>query len=202
MLKITNGNFTILGNAHQYYKSYISSNLSSVNKYFSMILQPYRCYSDFSHVTSSGKVNMVDVGHKAVTKRTAQASARVVLGEKVFHLLKDNQLDKKGDVIATAKLAGILAAKNTHSMIPLCHSIPLTHINIDTHFDQSTHSVLLSSTVKCHGQTGVEMEALVAVSIAALTVYDMCKSVSHNIKITDVQLDRKSGGKSHDYVRS
>ena len=167
-----------------------------------MLLQPYRCYSDFSHVTSSGKVKMVDVGHKAVTKRMAQASACVILGEKVFQLLQDNQLDKKGDVIATAKLAGILAAKNTHHMIPLCHSVPLTHINVDTHFDQSSHSLLVSSTVQCCGQTGVEMEALVAVSVAALTVYDMCKSVSHNIKITDIQLNRKSGGKSHDYVQS
>ena len=190
-------NITV-GNVHHLYKSYISFNLSCVNKY---LLQPYHCYSDFSHVTSSGKVNMVDVGHKRVTKRTAQASARVMLGERVFQLLQDNQLDKKGDVIATAKLAGILAAKNTHHMIPLCHSIPLTHINIDAQFDQSNHSLLVSSTVQCCGQTGVEMEALVAASVASLTVYDMCKSVSHNIKITDVQLDRKSGGKSQNYVR-
>ena len=144
---------------------------------------------------------MVNVGHKSVTKRQAQASARVVLGEAVFTLLQENQLNKKGDALATAKIAGILAAKNTHHMIPLCHPIPLTHISIVTEFSQSNHSLKLLSTVECNGQTGVEMEALTAVTIAALTIYDMCKSASHDIMITDIQLDRKSGGKSHDYVR-
>lgn len=144
---------------------------------------------------------MVNVGHKSVTKRQAQASARVVLGETVFTLLQENQLNKKGDALATAKIAGILAAKNTHHMIPLCHLIPLTHISIVTEFSQSNHSLKLSSTVECNGQTGVEMEALTAVTIAALTIYDMCKSASHDIMITDIQLDRKSGGKSNDYVR-
>ena len=145
---------------------------------------------------------MVNVGKKAVTRRQAQASATVILGEKIFQLLQENQLDKKGNVLATAKIAGILAAKNTHHMIPLCHSIPLTHVAIATEFDQLNHSLKLSSTAECSGQTGVEMEALTAVTIAALTVYDMCKSASHDIKITDIQLEKKSGGKSHDYIRS
>ena len=145
---------------------------------------------------------MVNVGDKLVTRRQAQASASVILGRAVFKLLQENQLNKKGDVLSTAKIAGILAAKNTHHMIPLCHSIPLTHVAITTEFNQSNYSLKLSSTVQCSGQTGVEMEALTAVTVAALTVYDMCKSASHDIKITDVQLDRKSGGKSHDYVWS
>ena len=145
---------------------------------------------------------MVNVGKKAVTRRQAQASATVILGEKIFQLLLENQLDKKGNVLATAKIAGILAAKNTYHMIPLCHSIPLTHVAITTEFDQLNHLLKLSSTAECSGQTGVEMEALTAVTIAALTVYDMCKSASHDIKITDIQLEKKSGGKSHDYVRS
>jgi len=152
-------------------------------------------------VSSSGEVNMVNVGHKSLTRRQAQASASVILGETVFKLLQENQLNKKGDVLATTKIAGILAAKNTHHMIPLCHSIPLTHIDVTAEFSQSDYSLRLTSTVECNGQTGVEMEALVAVTVAALTVYDMCKSVSHDIRITDVQLDRKSGGKSVDYVR-
>ena len=145
---------------------------------------------------------MVNVGKKAVTRRQAQASATVILGGKVFRLLQENQLNKKGNVLATAKIAGILAAKSTHHMIPLCHSIPLTHVAITTEFDLLNHSLKLSSIVECNGQTGVEMEALTAVSIAALTVYDMCKSASHDIKITDILLEKKSGGKSHDYVRS
>ena len=191
------GNAT-LSHIHSVFQNF-NIHLSKLN--YLLAFQAGRCYSDLSHVSSSGEVNMVNVGHKSVTNRQAQASAKVVLGEAVFKLLQENQLNKKGDVLATAKIAGILAAKNTHHMIPLCHPIPVTHISIATEFNQSNHSMMLSSTVECNGQTGVEMEALTAVTVAALTIYDMCKSASHDIKITDIRLDRKSGGKSPDYVR-
>jgi cyclic pyranopterin phosphate synthase len=154
-----------------------------------------------THVNKEGNANMVDVGSKMNTLRYSVATARVKLGKKAFQLVKDNKM-KKGDVMNVAKLAGIMAAKQTANLIPLCHNIPLTSINVDLEFEEATHSLVIEGKVKCFGKTGVEMEALTSVSVAALTVYDMCKAVSVDIVITDIQLMEKDGGKSGYFVRN
>ena len=143
---------------------------------------------------------MVDVGAKVETFRYSIAKARVILGEKAFGLVKENKM-KKGDVLSVAKLAGTMAAKQTSSLIPLCHNISLTSVEIDLALEEQGHSVIIEGKVKCVGKTGVEMEALMGVSVAALTVYDMCKSVSKDIVITDIKLMEKGGGKSGSFVR-
>lgn len=153
-----------------------------------------------THVNREGKASMVDVGGKEETYRYAFARARVILGEKVFGLVEENKL-KKGDVLNVAKIAGIMAAKQTATLIPLCHNISLTSIKIDVLLEELTHSLVIEGKVKCHGKTGVEMEALTCVSVAALTVYDMCKAVSKEIVITDIQLVEKDGGKSGLFVQ-
>jgi len=152
-----------------------------------------------SHVGDSGKVKMVDVGSKSETSRVASATGRVQLGGTAFQLVAENRL-KKGDVLSTAQLAGIMAAKQTYRLIPLCHNIVLASVDVSLTLDSSSLSVVINCTAKCRGQTGVQMEALTGVSVAALTVYDMCKSVSHDIIISDIQLTSKTGGKS-DFCR-
>ena len=148
-----------------------------------------------SHATDSGKVKMVDVGSKSETSRVAVAAGRVKLGAVAFQLVAENRL-KKGDVLSTAQLAGIMAAKQTSQLIPLCHSVVLTSVDVNLTLDSASLSVVIECTTRSRGQTGVEMEALTGVSIAALTVYDMCKSVTHDIVISDVKLMSKTGGKS------
>ena len=148
-----------------------------------------------SHATDSGKVKMVDVGSKSETSRVAVAAGRVKLGAVAFQLVAENRL-KKGDVLSTAQLAGIMAAKQTSQLIPLCHNVVLTSVDVNLTLDSASLSVVIECTTRSRGQTGVEMEALTGVSIAALTVYDMCKSVTHDIVISDVQLMSKTGGKS------
>ena len=174
-----------------------------------------------SHVDSEGKASMVDVSHKAVSVRTASARATVFLDRTSYELIALNRM-KKGDVLATARLAGIMAAKKTSELIPLCHPIPIEHINVNArletretedvvdeklHIQQNSHeyvavnesatkySVELTATVTTVGRTGVEMEALTGVTVAALTVYDMCKAVTHDITVQRVQLVSKTGGK-------
>ena len=148
-----------------------------------------------SHIDASGKATMVDVGHKEVTERQAIATGSVVFPEPVFQQLKaDDFLGKKGSILQTAIIAGIQAAKKTSDLIPLCHPLAIQKIDIDiTPRDQNLEITCL---VKCSGKTGVEMEALTGVSVAALTIYDMCKALSHDIRIEAIQLDSKSGGKS------
>lgn len=141
---------------------------------------------------------MVNVTSKHTTTRTATAKGIVKVGHQITELIKDNAL-KKGDVLSIAQIAGIIGAKKTSDIIPLCHSIPLTGIKVTVHLDQMQKAVVIHATVQCQGKTGVEMEALTAVTISALTVYDMCKAVSHNIKITDIVLLNKSGGSKGDY---
>ena len=148
-----------------------------------------------SHVGDSGKVKMVDVGSKSETLRVAVAAGRVKLGEIAFQLVVESRL-KKGDVLSTAQLAGIMAAKQTGRLIPLCHNIFLTSVDVTLTLDSASLSVVIECTARCCGQTGVELEALTGVSVAALTVYDMCKSVSHDIVISEIQLVSKTGGKS------
>ena len=152
-----------------------------------------------SHVGESGKAKMVDVGSKPETSRVAVAAGRVKLGGTAFELVAENRL-KKGDVLSTAQLAGIMAVKQTSHLIPLCHNVVLTSVDVNLTLESSSLSVVIECTARSRGQTGVEMEALTGVAVAALTVYDMCKSVSHDIIISDVQLISKTGGKS-DFCR-
>lgn len=144
---------------------------------------------------------MVDVVEKPVTVRTAKASATVKVGAVITKLISENSV-KKGDVLSIAQISGIIGAKKTSEIIPLCHNIALTKINVTAALDAERHEVKLLSEIKCEGRTGVEMEALTAVSVAALTIYDMCKAVSRDITITDVCLISKSGGKSGDFVKN
>lgn len=148
----------------------------------------------------SGKASMVDVSNKSKASkeshRSATASATVLLGSHAFSLVKDNTLKKKGDVLSVSQLAGIMGAKHTSTLIPLCHPLLVTHASVDLELDEDRNAIDIVATVKTVGPTGVEMEALTAVSIAALTVYDMCKAASKRIKITDIFLLEKTGGAS------
>lgn len=142
-----------------------------------------------SHINESGKANMVDVGDKAIQKRMAKASGKIILQSTTLELIKENNL-KKGDVLSTARLAGIQAAKQTAFLIPLCHTL-LLH-KVDVNFEQVEDGITATAMVKCDGKTGVEMEALTAVSVALLTVYDMCKAVDKQMIISDITLLEKT----------
>jgi len=151
----------------------------------------------FSHYDRAGRARMVDVSSKPETRRQAQASAFVAMKAGVLEALKSNP---KGDPFEVARLAGIMAAKKTSDLIPMCHPLPLSHIDVQLRVCEN--GVAIDSSVITTAVTGVEMEALVAASIAALTVYDMCKALDKGIEIREVLLQRKSGGKSGGYVRS
>jgi cyclic pyranopterin phosphate synthase len=150
-----------------------------------------------SHYQKDGRARMVDVSEKAATKRAAEASAFVSMKSEVIKALPQNL---KGDPLEVARLAGIMAAKRTAELIPMCHPLPLAHVDVRTRLCEN--GVAITSKIKTMAVTGVEMEALVAASIAALTVYDMCKALDKSIAIQDVRLERKSGGKSGKYRRS
>ncbi|XP_042357252.1 molybdenum cofactor biosynthesis protein 1 isoform X2 [Plectropomus leopardus] len=150
--------------------------------------------AQLTHTDAQGRAAMVDVGGKAPTRRTATARATVILGPTAFRLLRDNQL-AKGDALAVAQLSGIMASKQTSALIPLCHPLPLDHATVTFDLDEVQNAAVITATCRTTGRTGVEMEALTAVSVAALTIYDMCKAVSHDIIITDVKLVSKTGGK-------
>jgi len=161
------------------------------------ILRPM---NPLTHFDAAGAARMVDVGEKAVTLRTAHATARISMQPATLTLIRDGG-HKKGDVLGVARLAGIMAAKRTDELIPLCHSLPLDGVTIDFEFvDECT--LAASAVVRCTARTGVEMEALVAASTAALTVYDMCKSVDRGMKIEQIQVEEKDGGRSGHFVRS
>ena len=149
-----------------------------------------------SHYDSRGRASMVDVSAKPATQRTAEATAFVAMSRKVLRALPRNP---KGDPLEVARFAGIAAAKRTAELIPMCHPLPLTHVDVDTKLRQN--GVAIASRVTTTAATGVEMEALVAASVAALTVYDMCKALDKGIAIREVVLQRKSGGKSGEYRR-
>ena len=154
-----------------------------------------------THTDSTGRVKMVDVGDKPDTKRTARASGRIRLGKEAYRLVQENKM-KKGDVLSVAQIAGIMAAKQTSLLIPLCHAIPLTKIDLMLNLHHNDNSVHITSEITSHGKTGVEMEALTAVTVAALTVYDMCKAVTHDMVICDIRLVSKEGGQRGTYQRS
>jgi cyclic pyranopterin monophosphate synthase len=156
---------------------------------------------ELTHLDAAGRARMVDVGEKAVTAREAVARGRVVMRPETLALLGAAGLPK-GDVLAVARIAGIMAAKRTSEMIPLCHPLLLTHVAVDLTPDLAAHAVVITATVRTSGQTGVEMEALTAVSVAALTVYDMCKAVDRAMRIEGIEVVEKRGGKSGEYIAS
>ena len=155
--------------------------------------------SKLTHLDATGNAHMVDVSDKHVTSRSATAKAQVLMLPETLALILGGTA-KKGDVLATARIAGIMAAKKTHELIPLCHPLLITKVSIDFVADEKTSSIEVSATVRVEGKTGVEMEALTACSIAALTLYDMCKAVDRGMKITDLRLTEKSGGKSGNFT--
>ena len=144
---------------------------------------------------SSPDIRMVDVGKKPVTKRQAVAKGRVLMQARTLKLLKQGKLPK-GDVLAAARVAGIMAAKETHRLIPLCHPLLIDDVSIGFTVDEKASAVEVTATVKGSGKTGFEMEALTAVAISGLTIYDMCKTVDQTLRLEDIRLTRKSGGKS------
>ncbi len=155
--------------------------------------------TQFSHFDAQGASRMVDVGEKEVTVRKARASGRVRMQPETLRLIRERGL-AKGDVLAVARLAGIMAAKETPRLIPLCHNVPLDSVSLDFQFpDEAT--VAIEAEARATARTGVEMEALVAVSAAALAIYDMCKSLDRGMVIGEVRLEEKSGGRSGAYVR-
>ena len=152
-----------------------------------------------THLDATGNAHMVDVSDKHVTSRSATAKAQVLMLPETLALILGGTA-KKGDVLATARIAGILAAKKTHELIPLCHPLLITKVSVDFVADEKTSSIEVSATVRVEGKTGVEMEALTACSIAALTLYDMCKAVDRGMKIADLRLTEKTGGKSGSFT--
>jgi cyclic pyranopterin monophosphate synthase len=154
--------------------------------------------SKLTHIDDTGAAVMVDVSEKAVTSRTAIAEGHVVMQPATLELIRSGGA-KKGDVLGVARIAGIMAAKKTHELIPLCHPLLLTKVTLDLAFDDALPGIRITGTVKVGGQTGVEMEALTAVSVACLTIYDMAKAADKAMRIGGIQLLEKTGGKSGDY---
>ena len=156
--------------------------------------------SELTHFNQAGAAHMVDVGAKAVTRRVAIAGGSITMQPATLELIRQGTA-KKGDVLGIARIAGIMAAKKTADLIPLCHPVALTHVDIDFNFDEANSAVQCRATCEVAAQTGVEMEALTAVQIALLTIYDMCKAVDRGMTITDVCLLEKMGGKSGHWHR-
>ena len=154
--------------------------------------------ADFTHFDAEGKAVMVDVSDKDVTERTAEAKGSVVMRPETLAMIRAGGV-KKGDVLSVARLAGIMGAKRTPDLIPLCHPLALTSVKVELSLDEARSAVDITATCKLKGRTGVEMEALTAVTVAALTVYDMCKAVDRGMRITEVRLTHKAGGKSGSY---
>ena len=155
---------------------------------------------DFTHFNEQGRAKMVDVGEKPISERTAVAAGSVLVNENTFALIRSGGM-KKGDVLTTAQIAGIMGAKRTSEVIPMCHPVAVNGINLALSLNEERYAVEITAEVSCDGRTGVEMEALTAISIAALTVYDMCKAVQKDMVITDIRLLRKTGGVHGDFIR-
>jgi len=154
----------------------------------------------FTHIDAQGRVRMVDVTSKKATLRTATAQGVVIMQPGTLKKVLE-QTVKKGNVLETARIAGIMAAKKTSDLIPMCHPLSLTHISVDFFPETDANAIRIEATVRLIGQTGVEMEALTAITVAALTIYDMCKSYDRAMEIADIFLLEKSGGKSGPYIR-
>lgn len=155
--------------------------------------------TDFTHLDEEGRVRMVDVGDKKETRRTAVAAGKITMESKTLKRIMDAKV-KKGNVLETARIAGVMAAKKTSDLIPMCHPLNITHARIDFSFDIKKQAINIEAEVSLSGKTGVEMEALTAVSVSALTIYDMCKSYDKGMNISDIYLKSKSGGKSGNYT--
>ena len=155
--------------------------------------------SPLTHFDAAGRAHMVNVGDKAMTRRVAVATGRIAMLPATFTLVRDGTA-KKGDVLGVARIAAIQGAKRTSELIPLCHPIALTRVAVDLSLDEAAHAVACTATVECEGRTGVEMEALTAVQVGLLTVYDMLKAVDRGMVISDVRLLEKRGGKSGDWA--
>ena len=156
--------------------------------------------TDFTHFDDEGRARMVDVGAKDITRREAVAAGKVLVNRETFELIRSGGV-KKGDVLTVAQVAGIMAAKRTPDLIPMCHPVPISGIDLKLRLNEEDLSVEIEASTRCDGRTGVEMEALTAVAGAALTVYDMCKAVQRDMVITDIRLIRKTGGVHGDYLR-
>lgn len=156
--------------------------------------------ADFTHFNEQGRAKMVDVGEKNVTRRTAEAGARVLVSRETLDLIRSGGV-KKGDVLTVAQIAGIMGAKRTPELIPMCHPVMLDGIDLKLELDEARCAVEIRATARCDGRTGVEMEALTAAATAALTVYDMCKAVQRDMVITDVRLLSKTGGVHGEFHR-
>lgn len=155
---------------------------------------------EFTHIDDEGRVRMVDVTDKPPTDRTALATGKITMSPETFDLIKDHKV-AKGNVLETARIAGILAAKKTWDLIPMCHPLNLTHVQVDFYPNEETHSIGIQAFARVVDNTGIEMEALSAVSVAALTIYDMCKAYDKAMVISGIQLLRKTGGKSGTFER-
>ncbi|MBT7560065.1 cyclic pyranopterin monophosphate synthase MoaC [Amylibacter sp.] len=155
--------------------------------------------SKLNHFNDQGQAHMVDVSNKETTSRVAVAKARILMNSNTLEIIKNGDA-KKGDVLGIARTAGIMAAKKTADLIPLCHPLPITNVNINLRIEPSSNSVEIEATVKTNGQTGVEMEALTAANITALTIYDMVKAIDKTMKITDLRVTFKDGGKTGQFV--
>jgi cyclic pyranopterin monophosphate synthase len=156
--------------------------------------------SELTHIDEQGRVRMVDVSAKAPTERAARAQAKVIMRPEMFAMIRD-QAVPKGNVLETARIAGVMAAKQTSALIPMCHPLNLTHVQIDFFPQAADHTIRIEALARCVGGTGVEMEALTAAAVAALTLYDMCKAYDRGMCVTDIFLLEKSGGKSGRWVR-
>mgnify|MGYP000112075950 FL=1 len=158
--------------------------------------------ANFTHFNQDGEAIMVDVSQKDITMRIAIAEGSIKVNQEVFRSIKE-QTNKKGDVLAVARIAGIMAAKKTSDMIPLCHPLFITKVMIDFELDEDNYMIKAIATIKVNGKTGVEMEALHAVSVTLLTIYDMCKAIDKSMEISDIRLLHKEGGKSgvYDYEK-
>ena len=157
--------------------------------------------AEFTHLDSQGRARMVDVSDKAATGRVAVARGRIVMSPETLAKIREGGVGK-GDVLSVARLAGIMGAKRTSDLIPLCHPLPLSSVKVELTLDPDASAVDITATCKVVGPTGVEMEALTAVSLAALTIYDMCKALDRGMRIGDIRLIHKSGGKSGTYEAS
>ena len=155
---------------------------------------------DFTHFDAQGNARMVNVGEKSETQREAVAAGRVLINQKTFHLIRSGGV-RKGDVLTVAQIAGIMGAKRTPDLIPMCHPILISGVELELSLNEEMCAVDILATVSCKGPTGVEMEALTAVATAALTVYDMCKAVQRDMVIDDIRLLKKTGGQSGDFIR-
>ena len=150
---------------------------------------------NLTHINDKGDATMVDVTAKDITRRQARAAGSIFMEPETLALIESGGV-KKGDVLSVARIAGIMAAKKTYELVPLCHPLALTGIDVEFEFDQENSAVHIEAACKLKGRTGVEMEALVAVSVAALTIYDMCKAADRGMRITDIRVTHKSGGES------